>query len=109
MKIVIIDTNEQRREVITNIISGNKEFLVESRAHISREDFENGVYDLALVHYNNIEGPKFEGSWDISDTKLILFSGNFIQNIAKSDDIYYASARYVQNYENLLKLMKELI
>lgn len=113
-KILLVDDNDNRRHQLTEIFRcyhRHNECCLDPRPHIEQKDFENSIYDIAIVHHgNDPEGVAFEEpDWELGDTRVILFSGGFSQEKGITNGIYYVSAPFIENIENFHQLLEEVI
>ena len=87
MKIVIVDNDCARRAEIVQSLDGVNNNTVFDFKEISQSNFENGEFDVALLHQNNPEaGMLLNEIWESKDVRLIFFSGGYSQAISRDDE-----------------------
>jgi hypothetical protein len=92
MKIAIIDIRNARRARLVNLLSRIDSNAVFDFASISRSEFENGGFEVALVHENNSEGDLLVNeAWDSKGMGMIFFSGGNSEPISREDDFLFVS------------------
>jgi hypothetical protein len=92
MKIAIIDIRNARRARLVKVLDRVDTNTVFDFAEIARSEFENGGFDVALVHENNPEGDLLLNDlWDSKDVRLIFFSGGNSEAISREDDFVFVS------------------
>lgn len=111
LSILLVDNDNTRRSHILISLNSYKSTIVDYMPTIKKKEFEQGKYDIIIIHSgNNPEGGCVEnGDWDIGSAKVILFSGGYSQNKSFSDGIFYASASFIEDKENLHTLLNEVL
>lgn len=104
----ILDNREIRRQRLVQISRATGLYDVYDSGSTSREDFEGGNFDVAIVHMSNVESPWIEDSWiedsrNRKNAKLIIFSGGFSNDQSSAEGIEYVREKF------LLENMRELI
>jgi hypothetical protein len=108
-RVLILDERDERRERLANMASRFGCLRIDPLAMIPREEFESGIYDMALVHYNNDEGPFIEEGWMSPNTQIVLFSGGFREPFTEEDGIFYVSARFIEDEVNLKRVLERVL
>ncbi len=111
IRILLIDCDDIRRNHLFVLLNRYESCFVDQKSTISKDEFEQGNYEVVLVHFgNNPEGGCIENQdWDAGRAKVILFSGGFVQDKSDYDGMLYASASYIEDKENLYKMLDEVI
>lgn len=109
-RVLLLDHQADRRDRLTTAIRALPGVCVDARERITRCEYESGIFNVALVHLNNVEGPFIEDGWLAEGTSVVLFSGSNTAPLTKGDDgLLYASARHIENPSNLHRLLVELL
>ena len=109
-RVLVLDNQAHRRELISESIRSIRELCVDSRASIDQAAYESGGFHVALVHFNNWEAKYIHDGWTAQRTRCVFFSGSFTAPIAQGDGgMIYASAVYLERPENLRALLQELL
>jgi hypothetical protein len=92
MKVAVIDNYNARRADLVENLDGVETNTVFDFAEITRSEFENGEFDVALVHESNPEAASLlNEAWESKDVRLIFFSGGYSEAISKDDDLIFVS------------------
>ena len=103
MKIAIIDIRDYRRARLVKRLEEIDTNCVFGFAEIPRDEFENGGFNVALVHENNREGALLLNDvWKSSDVSLIFFSGGNSEAISRDGEFVFVSE------EELFKRLPDL-
>jgi len=108
-KVLLVDYRSTRLKQITSLLNFCDGCCVDSRLEISRNDLEQGDYDIIIVHSGNDpeSGCIENNEWDTGDAKIILFSGDCTQLEKYYDGILYVRPDYFESQSNILKLLKK--
>ena len=110
VNILLLDCDDERRIGIEPLLKSHVKCIVDSRASISRNDFETGEYNLCVVHSSNPEGRDIEFErWIAENAKIILFSGGYTKDKAFDDGIVYVRDDYLESSENVCQLLVEVL
>lgn len=109
VKVLLLDCRNGRREKLASMLVRYGNVRVDSKEQLTRDQYEAGEYDVAVVHYGNVEGPHIEDGWSAPNTRVILFSGNFGQSLAETDGVLYVSARFVEQEDNFRMLLDKVL
>ena len=109
IKVLALDYRPERREKLASMLVRYGSIRVDAKDRLTRDQYEGGDYDIAVIHYGNVEGPHIEEGWESPDTKVILFSGHFRQPLAETDDVLYVSARFIEDEDNLRILLDKVL
>lgn len=92
MRIAIIDIRDARRARLAKILNRVDSNAIFDFAEISRSEFENGGFEVALIHENNSEGDLLLNDiWESKDVGLIFFSGGNSEAISREDNFVFVS------------------
>lgn len=109
--ILLIDFDNKRRNQISSLLDCYDSCRVDQKSSLLQNEFEQGNYDIVIVHYgNNPEGGCIENEdWDAGSAKIVLFSGSYSQDKHNYDGMFYVNAQYIEDKDNLHKLLDEVL
>ena len=108
-KLLILDKRSDRRERLATMASRFGCIRVDPLGEIVREDYEKGVYDVALGHHSNKEAMDIEDVWVSPGTKVVFFSGGFDMDFAEEDGFIYVKDQIILDEGNLKQVLQGVL
>jgi len=107
-RILLVDYKSTRRMQIATLLNCHHNCCIEQMETISKDDLEQGAYDIIIVHSGNEpEGGCIENKeWDTGGAKVILFSGGLDELKDFYDGILYVHPDYFKSQGNVQKMLK---
>ena len=111
INILLLDDNNARLNRTSSLINGcgDGSYYVDPQMSIDQKTYESNNYDIVLAHYSNKEVYESieDNDWDSGDAVMIFFGGVFSLDKKEEDGDWFVSASFLQNGENICKLLKE--